>query len=590
MRIEMSRSRRTLVTVALLIVSAATLYGRRLDYAPPHLEVDEVLIALDAHSMASTGHDVRGESFPLYFPVGATSWYQPAIIYLTALVLKVAPLSESSIRVPTVGIAVLDVVLIYFVARQLLASELFGIVAAVLLALTPAHFIHARYGMDYLYPVPFILAWLLCLLRYREQRRPWLLALGMSILGVGFYSYIASIVMMPLYFLFTGLLLYSDRADRREYGLAAGSFVAWLIPFVVWLIRHPHAFDATVAKYALYDARQLDAVQGIRSLVSYASASDRASRYWNFFNPAFLLFGSGIKMPFSTNLVGVFLFAFAALVPLGLYAAVKRRGESPINLVVVAGFLTAPLAAVIVAEQNAIFRGLGILPFGVLLAIIGAHYLWFSSINPPLRWPYPLVSVAVIAAGAAYAIWTLATQSRVTSSVVPLVAAGILIFAGGLVLDRLKTWRVVVVCLLALVLIQWGLFLSDYFSGYRTRSAVWLGGNIREGLEEIIAREAHEPIPFVYLSPLATTGQVDQHMTFTDAYWQFYLAKHHRSDLLARTRIFEPEQIDTVPAGSLILASVGDKATEALVSRGALKRVRAVPELDGSTFFLILQR
>src|SRR6516165_3085436 len=127
MRIEMSRSRRTLVTVALLIVSAATLYGRRLDYAPPHLEVDEVLIALDAHSMASTGHDVRGESFPLYFPVGATSWYQPAIIYLTALVLKVAPLSESSIRVPTVGIAVLDVVLIYFVARQLLASELFGI-------------------------------------------------------------------------------------------------------------------------------------------------------------------------------------------------------------------------------------------------------------------------------------------------------------------------------------------------------------------------------------------------------------------------------------------------------------------------------
>ena len=586
----MSRSRRTIVIVLVLIVTSAVLYGRRLDYAPPHLEVDEVLIALDAHSMASTGHDVRGEPFPLYFPVGATSWYQPAIVYLTALVLKFAPLSESSIRVPTVGIAVLDIVLIYFVARQLLASELFGIVAALLLALTPAHFIHSRYGMDYLYPVPFILAWLLCLLQYREQRRPWLLVLSVSVLGLGFYSYIASIVMMPLYFLVTCFVLYRDRSDRRAYFLAVGGFVPWLIPFVAWLIRHPHAFDATVAKYALYDARQLDAVQGIRSLISYASASDRASRYWNFFNPAFLLFGSGIKMPFSTNLVGVFLFSFAVLLPVGLYAAVKRRGESPINLVVVAGFLTAPLAAVVVAEQNAIFRGLGILPFGVLLATIGTHYLWFAPIKAPLRWPYRALSVAAVTAGAAYAIWTLATQSRVTSSVVPLIAAGVLIFGAGLVFDRLRTWRVVAVGLLALVPIQSGLFLSDYFSGYRTRSAVWLGGNIREGLDEIIARDVREPVPFVYLSPLATTGQVDQHMTFTDAYWQFYLAKHHRSDLLARTRVFEPEHVDAVPAGSLILASVGDKVTDALVSRGVLRRVRAIPELDGSTFFLILQR
>ena len=153
--------------------------------------------------------------------------------------------------------------LIYFVARQLLASELFGILAAVLLALTPAHYIHARYGMDYLYPVPFILGWLLCLVRYRERRRPWLLILGTSILGIGFYSYIASIVTMPLYFLVTCLILYMDREDRRAYVFAACGFVPWLIPFVAWLAGHPHAFDATVAKYALYDAHQLDARAGV---------------------------------------------------------------------------------------------------------------------------------------------------------------------------------------------------------------------------------------------------------------------------------------------------------------------------------------
>jgi hypothetical protein len=575
--------------VLLLIVSAALLYGRRLEYAPPHLEVDEVLIALDAQAMASTARDVHGELLPLYFPVGATSWYQPVVIYFMALVLKFAPLSESAVRFPTVCIAIVDVVLMYFVARQLFASELFGFFAAALLALTPAHFIHGRYGMDYLYPVPFVLGWLLCLVLYLARRRAWLLILGMSVLGVGFYSYIASIVMMPLYFFFTCLVLYQEQARRRTYALAAAGFLPWLLPFLGWLVRHPRAFDATITKYALYDVNQLNAIQGARSLISYASASDHVSRYWNFFNPAFLLFGSGIKMLFSTNLVGVFLFPFAVLLPVGIYYALTRC-RSPIHLVACLGFAAAPLAAAIVGEQNAIFRGLTILPFAVLLATMGLHYVWFAPIVTPLRWLYLPLSVAAAGTGAAYAAWTLLTQSRVTASSLPLILAGAGIFLAGSALDRLKQWRIVAVCLLALSTIQFASFLSDYFGDYRTRSAVWLGGNIREGLEEIIARERRGNVPFVYLSPLATTGQVDQKTTFTDAYWQFYLTKHHRIDLLSRTRAFEPAHAAAIPAGSLILANVGDKATEALVSGGTIKQVKTITELDGTTFFIILQR
>ena len=426
----MRRPVMTLFIVLLLIVSAALLYGRRLEYAPPHLEVDEVLIALDAQAMASTARDVHGELLPLYFPVGATSWYQPVVIYFMALVLKFAPLSESAIRFPTVCIAVVDVVLMYFVARQLFASDLFGFFAAALLALTPAHFIHGRYGMDYLYPVPFVLGWLLCLVLYLARRRAWLLILGMSVLGVGFYSYIASIVMMPLYCLFTCLVLYQEQARRRTYALAAAGFLPWLLPFLAWLVRHPRAFDATITKYALYDVHQLNAIQGARSLISYASASDHVSRYWNFFNPAFLLFGSGIKMLFSTNLVGVFLFPFAVLLPVGIYYALTRR-TSPIHLVACLGFAAAPLAAAIVAEQNAIFRGLTILPFGVLLATMGLHYLWFAPIVKPLRWLYMTLSLAAAGTGAAYAAWTLLTQSRVTASSLPLILAGAGIFLAG---------------------------------------------------------------------------------------------------------------------------------------------------------------
>src|SRR5882762_7562651 len=153
----------TAVIICLLVVSSALLYAHRLEFAPPHLEIDEVLIAVDAHAIATTGRDLRGELLPLYSQTAEHSWYQPFVIYLTTLVLTVLPLSEWAIRLPTVGIGILNIVLIYFVGRQLFESELFGIGAAALLALTPAHFIHSRYGMDYIYPLPFILAWLLCL-------------------------------------------------------------------------------------------------------------------------------------------------------------------------------------------------------------------------------------------------------------------------------------------------------------------------------------------------------------------------------------------------------------------------------------------
>ena len=82
------------------------------------------------------------------------------------------------------GIA--DVVLMYLVARRLFRRKLPAATAAVLLALSPAHFVFSRCALDYLAPLPFILLWLLCLLSYdRFGHRGQLLAAGLA-LGFGF--------------------------------------------------------------------------------------------------------------------------------------------------------------------------------------------------------------------------------------------------------------------------------------------------------------------------------------------------------------------------------------------------------------------
>ncbi len=185
----------------LLLLLTAAVYCWRLGEAPVYLAPDEVIIANDAYVLATTGRALDGTLLPLYFRAGAYgSWFMPMIYYGMAAALQVLPFVEWAIRVPTVLAGVLSIVLTYFVGCRLYGDRLAALVAAFVLACAPAFFILSRYALDYTWPVPFILGWLLCLLIALDgpRSRWWLAASGLC-LGLGWYSYISSIVMMPLY-------------------------------------------------------------------------------------------------------------------------------------------------------------------------------------------------------------------------------------------------------------------------------------------------------------------------------------------------------------------------------------------------------
>jgi len=119
----------------------------------------------------------------------------------------------------------------------------------------------------------------------------------------------------------------------------------------------------------------------------------------------------------------------------------------------------------------------------------------------------------------------------------------------------------------------------------------WLGGNIGGALEEMIARDERGGVPRIYFATLqSSAGQVDGRDQYMDAYWRFYLTKHRRTDLLARTARFDGGAVNAMPAGSLVLANVGNTPVDALVSAHQLHPVTTVDELDGTPFFVVLQR
>jgi 4-amino-4-deoxy-L-arabinose transferase-like glycosyltransferase len=519
-------------------LATLALYAWRIGDAPIYASPDEILIAVDAQHLATTGRDLDGTFLPLYFRVQAPGderegWYMPLAFYGIATVLQIAPLSVASIRLPSVLAGTADVVLMFLLAETLFSKRWLSLFAAAALALTPAHLILSRYALDYLYPVPFVLAWLLCLARFVEtDDGRWLAGAGVC-LGVGVYSYIAAVIMMPLYVLFTALVLWRRQSAPSRYAVLAAGFLAPVMGAFVWLARHRGALASTFARYDLYDSARSTPLHAVRAFLSFTHVDEMATRYWSFFSPSFLFLSGDQQMMFSTRLAGVFLVAIAILLALGIRRVIIGPSHALVSVLLL-GFVTAPLAALLVPEPGAIIRSVELMPFGILLATIGLDDLWSA---------------------------------------------------------KRQVARCVAIGLLVLMPVQFALFVHDYFGDYRQRSAPWLGGNFDGALDALSARAEQQHAPAVYLATLrATNGLQDIRNRWVEAYWQFCLLRHRREDLLAKTVRWDGQSADAIPVRALALANIGDVPTGALVRAGKLRPVVTIPEVHGDPFFVILER
>jgi len=529
------------IGLAVLTAGVLLVYGAKLDHTPPDLHRDEVVFALQAQSIASTGRDVDGRRLPLYFrmsTLGDDIWFCPVLVYVTAAFLKVLPLSEIVVRLPSVGIGALNVVLIFFLARLLFDDDRWAFFSAAMLAMTPAHIIHSRLAFDFIYPLPFVLTWLICLAHYVRRPRPWLLFLSTSCLGLGVYSYIASVIMMPVYLALTAAILYAASVrSRRAYAIALAGFAWPLALLVPWIALHPAFVTDTLGRYGIGGFRHIGAPDGGRSALDMlrgiaagarpANIAQRMSIYWTFFDPSYLfIYGGYTRLTNSTRHAGLFLLPLIVFVPLGIGHVLAQR-RSPIAVLILLGFILAPLAACLAAmDPYASDRELAVLPFGVVLATYGVERL-----------------LAV----------------------------------------RAPWGRRAAIALVALAPLHFLFFEVDYFTDYHRRSAFWFDWNHRGGVEEILARVAHDERPILLSSSRDTV---------MESYWRFAALKHRRADLLQRPVYFDWQHVEiaSLPPRSLILATRNDAPLIAAAESGALRRLVDIPEPGDPPYFVVLER
>jgi 4-amino-4-deoxy-L-arabinose transferase-like glycosyltransferase len=519
------RERRFLSATALFIITLG-LYAAALDHSPIYLTHDEVVFALHAESIATTGRDRTGRFLPLYFQVLLDYWAQPVLIYVTALFLKVLPLTEASIRLPSAVVGAINVALLYAIGRRLFGREATALLAAGMLIIAPAHFIHSRVAMDYIYPVPFLLTWMLLMLWYIETRGLMYLCMGVLALAVGFYSYIASVVTMPLFLLLTALLVMRVEGFRvRRLVAAAAVFATPLLLLGVWLLQHPDVYATQVRRYKLYDPSALNPMQGAREFLNYLSLTERTSVYWDFFDPSLLFFSGGSNYVNATRAAGVFLLPTALFLIVGFVRLLRNR-FTPQAMTVLGGLLLSPVAATIVIEPYAIDRALGLVPFGVLISAYGVETLWMAAH---------------------------------------------------------RVWRVVAVVLLAAMPLQFTHFAMDYFGDYRVRSLYAFERNIRGGVTTLLDHAARSGAPRVYLSE--KIAWVDAYWELY-ARVRRQDALVPRAQVVALDKV----RASDMAAGALLLAEWTDPEARAWIQAGLIEELATITEPDGSASFLVARR
>jgi 4-amino-4-deoxy-L-arabinose transferase-like glycosyltransferase len=348
--------------LAAVASGAVALWFAQLTSNPPGFYIDESSIAYNAHTIAQTGCDENGVSWPLYFRAFG-DYKNPVYIYLLAGLFRLTGPSILVARLLSAIAVVLAAVTLGLLARRLTGSREAARLASIFALITPWLFEVGHVVMEVaLYPFA-VAAFLLCVHRASEKEK-WnagevvSLAITLALLT---YAYSIGRLFGPL--LALGLALFLTR--QRWPAVIAVWFLygALVLPIVAFSIRHPGALT------------------GRFSIITYLSADagvgetiwEFARHYLRNLNPWRLLVRGDPNRDQIAHVFGTphFLAAVFVFAVTGMALAVRDARRKAWPRFLLYGFAAAIVPASLTNETFHMLRLMGMPVFLLIFAVAG---------------------------------------------------------------------------------------------------------------------------------------------------------------------------------------------------------------------------
>ncbi|MEK7067398.1 MAG: hypothetical protein AAB956_00175 [Patescibacteria group bacterium] len=361
--------RRYPLFLAAALAAACFAHVHNLTAVPRGFYCDEMSNGLNAAAMSETMRDEHNVFMPLYFKT--YGWYtDPLYIYTNAAVFKLAGISEFTLRLTSV--LYYFVFLLFFLMLVKIMSQgnktvlLYAVAAA---GFTPWIFTCSRIAFTTISQAAVASAamyFIYAVFHGKEAgNRNIKAAVAGLFLGLCFYTYATTRLLTAL--AICGLvIIYINKANIKKLLIICCSFVAVMIPAIVFALKNPEAMTARFGRISYINDASISFYAKMWSFIKY---------YVNYFNPYTLLIKGDEILRHSTGYGGELFATTFILLIAGTVAVMFRKKDRRFGLFLTFNLLCAPIAAALVDSRFSATRSILMAVYILIISCMGFEYL-----------------------------------------------------------------------------------------------------------------------------------------------------------------------------------------------------------------------
>lgn len=382
-----------IVLLILIVTLAIFLRVFRLSEVPVALFGDEIDVGYQAYSILETGKDMMGRAMPFYIR-SIAEFRAPLYIYSAVPFVWVFGLNEWGVRLPAAFWGVVGILGLFLLVSKTVNRRV-GVISAVFLAISPWHLHYSRASFEVTMLLAFMIFGVYFFILGRERK--WFYSLSTALLGLSFYIYNTSTLIIPVIFLI--LVFYFKRELLKSYKwflISLGVLLITLTPFLYSVIigeaRERFSLVSIFQETVLLDKINLSRkgqeyflVEGEKQILKPFGESIFHNKltvfsqvltlnYLRAFSFDFLFAKGDSNLRHNTGEMGVMYFFDLALILIGLWRLVSWRGVA--RVVLFGWLLFAPIPAALTIDGGYhATRLILMLPPLIVLSALGFDYL-----------------------------------------------------------------------------------------------------------------------------------------------------------------------------------------------------------------------
>lgn len=352
-----------------------------LDSHPAGFTPDEASFGYDAYSILKTGKDQWGNTLPLVFKSFGDDKL-PVYTYLTVPSVAIFGLNEFAVRLPNALLGSAAILVVYFLALKLFKEKKIALLASLLTAISPWHFMLSRGAFEANLTTFFLP---LGILLFLKGKKYYLLAFVVFLINI--FTYHSARILTPL--VLVGLVyFYMEELKRdRTYKIWVGGVVVLLVIAIAGIfIGGSRVASSSIADINFKDDRYFAQIVGEPSLIAKLFynepiyvARQFVGNYLSYFSPQFLLTNGPAEGTYGmVPGVGVLYIVEAVFVVGAIWAFLTKKELRNKNtyLILLWILVSAIPAALTKGPGYAANRAAFIMPALQIFVAIGAYYVW----------------------------------------------------------------------------------------------------------------------------------------------------------------------------------------------------------------------